>query len=355
MNTIQLHIPQPCNASWTMMAPNDEGRFCASCAKTVVDFSAMSDEELVHYFKNYSAQNICGRIKQNQLNRQLSAEPVPAITVASKRKTTGYFWKMAAAFLMLWFKGQSGKAQGTIKTALPADTTHKPYVKEDIPIMLGGIRPLPPDNQCVLPARITHLFVTDKNKKGIGHASVLLLPQNQWVVADSAGKINLPINHQVSDLKISAIGYREKQIALKKIKGNHVELEPATETMGEVVVQSSGNNRSLSCGLTMGSVIRVNKTDLEKADSSKIAALLKSIILAPNPVKAGATISVNAKNKIRWISIANAGGTILLKQQQANEERFSIAIPGNWSRGTYILNCYNADGILSHTEKFMVL
>lgn len=241
---------------------------------------------------------------------------------------------------------------------MPADTTHKPFIKEDIPIMLGGIRPLPPENQCVLPARITQLFITDDHKKGIGHASVLLLPQNEWVVADSAGKINLPINHQVSAIKISAIGYREKNIALKKIKGNHVELEPITETMGEVVVTAPAHAKKCAPQIIMGSVATVSQKVLENSATPNVQDLLKPayvIRLAPNPVKAGASISVNAKDKIRWISIANAGGTIMLKQQQANEERFSIAIPGNWSSGTYILSCYNADGVLSHTEKFMVL
>ncbi len=39
-----LRIASPCHASWEGMTPNDGGRHCARCAKTVVDVTAMSPE-----------------------------------------------------------------------------------------------------------------------------------------------------------------------------------------------------------------------------------------------------------------------------------------------------------------------
>ncbi len=34
------------------MSPNEQGRFCSSCAKTVIDFSIMTDAQLILYFEN---------------------------------------------------------------------------------------------------------------------------------------------------------------------------------------------------------------------------------------------------------------------------------------------------------------
>ena len=50
------------------MSPNEKGRYCNSCAKTVVDFSVMTDEEVQHYFTKYQ-EPVCGRFKVTQLHR----------------------------------------------------------------------------------------------------------------------------------------------------------------------------------------------------------------------------------------------------------------------------------------------
>jgi len=48
---IQLNIPKPCHENWNAMSPKEQGRYCGSCQKTVVDFSVMSDKEIVDYFR----------------------------------------------------------------------------------------------------------------------------------------------------------------------------------------------------------------------------------------------------------------------------------------------------------------
>jgi hypothetical protein len=36
----QLQIPEPCHEDWNKMTPVHKGRFCDSCEKAVVDFTA---------------------------------------------------------------------------------------------------------------------------------------------------------------------------------------------------------------------------------------------------------------------------------------------------------------------------
>src|SRR5688572_18266689 len=82
---IQLNIPNPCHENWDQMTPMDKarpedqvgrGRFCGSCQKQVVDFTTMSDEQLVLFFKKQIQSSsgegsVCGRFMQDQLDRSI--------------------------------------------------------------------------------------------------------------------------------------------------------------------------------------------------------------------------------------------------------------------------------------------
>ncbi|WP_412561814.1 energy transducer TonB [Winogradskyella sp. MIT101101] len=63
-----ISIPQPCHQDWYKMTPNEKGRFCQSCSKTVVDFTKMNTDEIQDYIHNNRNQRICGHIKQSQLD-----------------------------------------------------------------------------------------------------------------------------------------------------------------------------------------------------------------------------------------------------------------------------------------------
>jgi hypothetical protein len=48
---LQLTIPKPCHENWEQMTPVEQGRFCASCQKQVIDFTNMNDRQLATFFK----------------------------------------------------------------------------------------------------------------------------------------------------------------------------------------------------------------------------------------------------------------------------------------------------------------
>ncbi|MDP5199312.1 hypothetical protein [Flavobacterium sp. DG2-3] len=64
----KITIPEPCQENWDKMTPKDNGRFCMSCSKTVIDFTSMFPEEIQHYFIQNQNEKICGRFKQSQLD-----------------------------------------------------------------------------------------------------------------------------------------------------------------------------------------------------------------------------------------------------------------------------------------------
>ncbi|WP_426486513.1 hypothetical protein [Flavobacterium sp. 2] len=65
---LKITIPEPCHENWDKMTPIENGRFCLSCSKTVVDFTSMLPEEIQHFFIQNQSNKICGRFRKSQLD-----------------------------------------------------------------------------------------------------------------------------------------------------------------------------------------------------------------------------------------------------------------------------------------------
>jgi hypothetical protein len=63
-------IPEPCHEGWENMQPAEKGRYCSSCEKVVVDFTRMTDGELLRYMQSATA-SVCGRMTESQLSRAM--------------------------------------------------------------------------------------------------------------------------------------------------------------------------------------------------------------------------------------------------------------------------------------------
>jgi hypothetical protein len=88
----QLQIPTTCHENWDTMRPEEKGRFCAACSKTVIDFTYLTDQELIAHLAK-AGQNTCGRLATDQLNRGLS--------VSIKKKKKGWpGWPMIIAGML---------------------------------------------------------------------------------------------------------------------------------------------------------------------------------------------------------------------------------------------------------------
>lgn len=64
----KITIPKPCHEKWDDMAPQGQGAFCGQCSKVVVDFTAMTDEEVQQYFIQHASEKLCGRFTSEQVN-----------------------------------------------------------------------------------------------------------------------------------------------------------------------------------------------------------------------------------------------------------------------------------------------
>ncbi len=97
-----ITIPDPCSEDWSkMQVVDDMHRHCGACERTLVDFSVMSDTELVIFFKHNKGK-VCGRFRKDQTNRSLTQLP---------EKSSKATWWKAAALLPLSLFSKNASAQ----------------------------------------------------------------------------------------------------------------------------------------------------------------------------------------------------------------------------------------------------
>lgn len=68
MKNYKLRIPKPCHKDWEEMTANEKGKFCASCSKTVIDFTKNSTYEIKKYLIENINQRVCGHFHRKQLD-----------------------------------------------------------------------------------------------------------------------------------------------------------------------------------------------------------------------------------------------------------------------------------------------
>ncbi|RSK37502.1 carboxypeptidase-like regulatory domain-containing protein [Hymenobacter metallilatus] len=106
---LTVSIPEPCHENWQAMTPAAQGRHCAACSQVVVDFTRMTDAEVVAYLSRPTGPG-CGRFRAEQLSRPLRAT---AEAPASRR------W-LAAALAVLGV-GATVPAVAQTKPAAPVE------------------------------------------------------------------------------------------------------------------------------------------------------------------------------------------------------------------------------------------
>lgn len=111
---IRISIPNPCHENWDDMTPADKGRFCASCQKTVLDFTNASDREIASVLKN--SKNACGRFRANQLDRRL---------IVPKEKSSFWVAASAAVISFLTIGNNVVSAQTPVNTEQQVSETYE--------------------------------------------------------------------------------------------------------------------------------------------------------------------------------------------------------------------------------------
>jgi hypothetical protein len=108
-------IQKPCTEDWGKMSPEEQGRHCQVCCKTVVDFSQKTDKQIIDFLKTNSDKKVCGRFKSEQL--------VPPAGLRQPKKSSRY--RVFFAALIFVFGGM-------LFTSCNSQRPHDPEVMGDV-------------------------------------------------------------------------------------------------------------------------------------------------------------------------------------------------------------------------------
>ncbi len=77
---MQLNIDKPCSKNWDKMIPNDAGRHCSSCDKTVVDIRSKSNLEIKSLVE--TTDSVCAVANKHQLYNYQYVRPIKRLAFA---------------------------------------------------------------------------------------------------------------------------------------------------------------------------------------------------------------------------------------------------------------------------------
>lgn len=342
MAAIQLSIADPCHENWDQMLPEEKGRFCLSCQKTVVDFTNMSDGQIFDYFKSYTGST-CGQFASQQLDRQIAK---PKTHFIGRWK---YFWQILLPAVFAFHKSTAQpKLMGKVapKVVCKADSS-KP-----VTIRMGMVAPMHYEK----PSYKIKGQLTDINGNPLGMATVRSCAHT--ISADSNGSFSINIKPQ-DGLEISHVGYETRSLTWDSLRTHIKKLDviKATNTivveveiplnervveMDEVVVAGNIDKRSYTTfagGITM--VKSSNLISQERVITPKNEVALK---VFPNPVQPGQEYKINfvaAKNRNYVVRITDANGRILQEEKiSAEKTERSVIVIGvaPQQAGIYFIN-----------------
>jgi len=216
MQPIQISIPTPCHENWDNMQPTEKGRFCNACTKQVIDFSVMSDAQVLNYFADLKNESVCGRAYPGQLNRAMEAPETP-----KKKK---WYWNYIALILVFFGRSGESKAQKVGKVAV------KPTTQQPQPIREVG------EIAVVQPKRAISGKVLDSNGSPLSGANIRINGSGKVYTSGKDGGFSFLITENDKSIQVSAAGYQANTIPLTSNENYVTRLQRMTEVKGDVRV-----------------------------------------------------------------------------------------------------------------------
>lgn len=213
---VQLTIPRACHENWHTMTTAERGRHCMRCNKTVVDFTNMSDREILHHIAKLGGSSVCGRLHPDQLHRNI------ALQKESRWPLLKYFFQYSLPAFLISMKanGQTQLHQSSNTYTITKDIAGKQPVIVERVIIKGR--------------------VLDNEGLGLPGASVYIKGTSTGTTTDTQGYFSLEVEKKKKIfLLVSSVGFKTLQ---KKIKQENwpaemqLQLKMSPAVMGQVIV-----------------------------------------------------------------------------------------------------------------------
>ena len=200
--------------------PSLNGRYCGNCSKVVVDFTKMSDEEVISYFRQ-RPKDTCGRFRAEQLTNYSLRDATHFFTIPQLLKAG------VLSFIFLLFSKQAitQTKNTTEKIENRQDTVSSNFMgKTKIfnDVHLSGL-----------------VLVADDDSEMPG-VNIILKGSTEGVTSDADGHFTFPQKLKAGDkLVVSFIGFQSVEHTVSGSQANEeiiIRMNYDTARLGKVVV-----------------------------------------------------------------------------------------------------------------------
>lgn len=225
-----ISVGSPCSQDFAKMSGRGVSRHCATCDKTVTDFSKASTEEILLFFADKASGSVCARFGESQLkslNRNIS-------THTMKRRIP--IWA-ASIFLML--------------LSFTSCVTHNPiYSKEQQidDVTLTVIGPIEEQESTTKAGiRVKGIIVDQVTSEPLISASVYISNTAVGAITDFDGFFDISIPSDIdtsSFIEFSYTGYHSQSVKISEVANKEIKIDfEDLGITGDVVVitYESGN------------------------------------------------------------------------------------------------------------------
>ena len=218
---LTLTVPKPCSEKWDNFLPTANGGFCNSCGKTVTDFTHMSEDEILNFFKERPA-GTCGRFRPNQLRTYSTT------TMAPLHPGLRLFYSGVLSLLFVLIN-KSTIAHG-IKSTAPTEQLHYDgSLKYD--------QSVPGTSEYTVRGVVT----SEEDGGPLPGVNIILKGSNIGTTTDANGKFEFPQKLSEGDVLIfSFIGFETMEYTVRKESSDPIEIPLMLyyEIMGEVSIDA---------------------------------------------------------------------------------------------------------------------
>ena len=207
----RVYVDKPCEESWDSMISNKNGKFCLQCSKNIVDFTYLSDQEIIRRITG-SSGNLCGRFSSEQLNRPL-VDNESALSFSR-------FYKILVSLLLL-VTTESTLAQSKKNKLLSATEIYPEQTSVPVKPQTRK-KTCSPSSNLLLKGKV----LDSTSRELLPFSTVFIKNANRSVQTDSNGYFELSIPKSLFKdsllLIISNYGYINREFRINKRDGSSV-------------------------------------------------------------------------------------------------------------------------------------
>ena len=299
------------------MLPNSNGSYCHSCQKTVIDFTGMSDNDLVAFFKT-NDKNVCGRFSHNQLQRNIK-EPTKKI------HWLRYFIHFTIPALLISLKSTAQLLRPTLQTEI-SPTNQKKDLAETKKL-----------EKFIATGRIV-----DESGMPLAGASVIIKGTSTGVSTDKNGEFSIKCLDSLKTLQVSYVGYAPQLITGKEKNYPVILKMEQSISLGMVVITKSRKRSAKS-----------------KKSTPVISSTPTSATIFPNPINPNTNLNIRWKYPTQGnyeIQILNQNGRLFQTASlkiETNTELSSLLL-NEIPTGVYIVSIKNTNSGKGFSQQLVI-